>query len=187
MNERTDLFRLYVGNKTDIAYNDVYDSLARFDEVGLEYEFDGVNPDAGHNWNAWQENLIDFAPRLFVKGAADSGFSEGHTALDERFEPPAAGTTPTPFITDDGFVTFETTTEFADAEYVSVWANWAPGGSWLRVEMTKVGDRWRANRRAAGPWFYYYRLIVDRQVGEGHVESDLGNLGARMEHVLHRG
>ena len=66
MNERTDLFRVYVGNKTDIAYNDVYDSLARFDEVGLEYEFDGVNPDAGHNWNAWQENLIDFAPRLFT-------------------------------------------------------------------------------------------------------------------------
>ncbi len=163
MNERTDLFRLYVGNKTDIAYNDVYDSLARFDEVGLEYEFDGVNPDAGHNWNAWQENLIDFAPRLFRKNAVDPGFSEGHTALDERFEPPAPGTTPTPFITDDGFVTFETTTEYADAEYVSVWANWAPGGSWLRVEMNKVGDRWRATVGPLDPWFYYYRLIVDRQ------------------------
>lgn len=163
MNNRTDLFRVYVGNKTDIAYNDVYDSFAKFDEVGLEYQFDGVNPDAGHNWNAWQENLIDFAPRLFTGQPSDPAMSEGHTALTERFEPPAPGTTPTPFITDDGFVTFETTTEFADAEYVSVWANWAPGGSWLRVEMSKVGDRWRATVGPLEEKFYHYRLIVDRQ------------------------
>ena len=153
-----------MGNKTDIAYNDVFDSMQQFDALGLDYEFDGVNPDAGHNWNAWQENLIDFAPRLFHgKDAGDSGFSEGHTALEERFDLPAPGTTPTPCITEDGFVTFETTTDFADAEYVSVWANWAPGGSWLRVEMTKVGDRWRATVGPLDPWFYYYRLIVDRQ------------------------
>lgn len=163
MNDRTGLFRVYVGNKTDIAYNDVYDSLAKFDEIGLEYQFDGVNPDAGHNWNAWQENLIDFAPRLFTGSASDPAMSDGHTALTERFEPPAPGTTPTPFITDDGFVTFETTTAFADAQYVSVWANWAPGGSWLRVEMNKVGDRWRATVGPLDPWFYHYRLIVDRQ------------------------
>ncbi|WJL96671.1 alpha/beta hydrolase-fold protein [Microbacterium sp. ET2] len=163
MNNRTDLFRVYVGNKTDIAYNDVYDSLQAFDAAGLEYQFDGVNPDAGHNWNAWQENLIDFAPRLFTGEASDPGMSEGHTALTERFEPPAPGTTPTPFIDDEGFVTFETTTEFADAEYVSVWANWAPGGSWLRVEMQKVGDRWRATVGPLEEKFYHYRLIVDRQ------------------------
>ena len=65
INNHTTLFRLYVGNKTDIAYNDVFDSMQQFDVLGLDYEFDGVNPDAGHNWNAWQENLIDFAPRLF--------------------------------------------------------------------------------------------------------------------------
>lgn len=164
INDQTALFRLYVGNKTDIAYNDVFDSMQQFDAIGLEYQFDGVNPDAGHNWNAWQENLIDFAPRLFhgKEQTGDPGFSEGHTALEERFEPPAPGTTPTPWISEDGFVTFETTTEFADAEYVSVWANWAPGGSWLRVEMNKVGDRWQATVGPLDPWFYYYRLIVDR-------------------------
>jgi enterochelin esterase-like enzyme len=163
MNNRTDLFRVYIGNKTDSAYNRTFDSLQKFDAVGLEYQFDGVNPDAGHNWNAWQENLIDFAPRLFTGDAGDPGMSEGHLALTERFEPPAPGTTPTPWVTEDGYVTFETTTEFADAEYVSVWANWAPGGSWLRVEMTKVGDRWRATVGPLEQKFYHYRLIVDRQ------------------------
>ncbi|WP_347976988.1 alpha/beta hydrolase-fold protein [Microbacterium sp. ProA8] len=163
MNDRTELFRVYVGNKTDIAYNDVYDSFEKFDARGLDYQFDGVNPDAGHNWNAWQENLIDFAPRLFTGAASDPAMSEGHTALTERFEPPAAGTTPTPWLTEDDFVTFETTTDFADAEYVSVWANWAPGGSWLRVEMNKVGDRWRATVGPLEEKFYHYRLIVDRQ------------------------
>lgn len=164
INNHTSLFRLYVGNKTDIAYNDVFDSMQQFDALGLDYQFDGVNPDAGHNWNAWQENLIDFAPRLFHgKDTGDTGFSEGHTALEERFEPPAPGTTPTPALSEDGFVTFETTTEFADAEYVSIWANIAPGGSWLRVEANKVGDRWQATVGPLDPWFYYYRLIVDRQ------------------------
>lgn len=163
MNDRTELFRVYVGNKTDIAYNDVYDSFQEFDALGLNYQFDGVNPDAGHNWNAWQENLIDFAPRLFTDAPSDPAMSGGHTALTERFEPPAAGTTPTPWLTEDDFVTFETTTDFADAEYVSVWANWAPGGSWLRVEMTKVGDRWRATVGPLEEKFYHYRLIVDRQ------------------------
>lgn len=163
MNDRTELFRVYVGNKTDIAYNDVFDSIQKFDALGLDYQFDGVNPDAGHNWNAWQENLIDFAPRLFTGEPSDPAMSEGHTALTERFEPPAAGTTPTPWLTEDDFVTFETTADFADAEYVSVWANWAPGGSWLRVEMTKVGDRWRATVGPLEEKFYHYRLIVDRQ------------------------
>jgi enterochelin esterase-like enzyme len=163
VNELTTLFRLYVGNKTDVAYNHVFDSMQQFDALGLEYQFDGVNPDAGHNWNAWQENLIDFAPRLFhgKKATGHPGFSEGHTALEARFEPPAPGTAPTPWITDDGFVTFETTTEFADAKSVTVWANWGPGGSWPQVEMNKVGDRWRATVGPLEPWSYYYRFIVD--------------------------
>ncbi|MDP3950483.1 esterase family protein [Microbacterium sp.] len=163
MNDKTDLFRVYVGNATDAAHNHVFDSFQKFDELGLEYQFDGVNPDAGHNWNAWQENLIDFAPRLFTGEASDPAMSDGHTALTERFETPASGTTPTPWISEDGFVTFETTTDFADAEYASVWANIAPGGSWLRVEMNKVDDRWQATIGPLDPWFYHYRLIVDRQ------------------------
>lgn len=162
INDRTDLLRVYIGNKTDSAHNRTFDALQKFDAAGLEYQFDGVNPDAGHNWNAWQENLIDFAPRLFTHAPSNPAMSEGHTALTERFEPPAPGTTPTPWISEDGFVTFETTTDFADAEYVSVWANWAPGGSWLRVEMNKVGDRWRATVGPLEEKFYHYRLIVDR-------------------------
>ncbi|GHD43885.1 esterase [Mycetocola manganoxydans] len=162
INKQTELYRLYVGNPTDVAYNDVFKAMQQFDALGLDYQFDGANPDAGHNWNAWQENLIDFAPRIFNgKKTGDAGFSEGHTDIEEPFVLPAAGTTPTPWVTDDGFVTFETTTEFADAEYVSVWANWGPGGSWLRVEMNKVGDRWRATVGPLDPWSYYYRFIVD--------------------------
>lgn len=93
MNNKTDLFRVYVGNPTDVAHNDAYDSFQKFDELGLNYQFDGVNPDAGHNWDAWQENLIDFAPRLFTKKNSDPAMSEGHTPLTERFEAPASGTT----------------------------------------------------------------------------------------------
>ncbi|MFD0474539.1 alpha/beta hydrolase [Nonomuraea thailandensis] len=65
-------------------------------------------------------------------------------------------------MTEDGFVTFETTTDFQNAQNVKVWANWAPGGSWLRVPMTRAGDRWRVTVGPLDPWFYYYRLIVDR-------------------------
>lgn len=162
LNNHTRLLRLYVGNKTDDAYNDVYQALTDFDELGLQHQFDGVNPDAGHNWTAWQENLIDFAPRLFHgRQTGDPGFSDGHTALEEPFEPPAPGTTPTPWITEDGFVTFETSEEYADAEEVRVWANWGPGGSWPEIEMNRVGDRWRLTVGPLDPWSYYYQFKVD--------------------------
>ena len=162
LNNHTRLLRLYVGNKTDAAYNDVYEAMAQFDARGLQYQFDGVNPDAGHNWNAWQENLIDFAPRLFHgQQTGDPGFSQGHTALEEPFDPPAPGATPTPWITDDGFVTFETSDELAHAEEVRVWANWGPGGSWPEVEMTLVSDRWRVTVGPLEPWSYYYQFKVD--------------------------
>ncbi|MBE3009933.1 esterase, partial [Microbispora sp. NEAU-D428] len=78
-----------------------------------------------------------------------------------EFTPPAAGTTPTPFVSEGGFVTFETTTAFTDAKHVTVWANDAPGGSWLRVPMSREGDRWRVTLGPLAPWFYYYQLIVD--------------------------
>ncbi|SDU78523.1 Enterochelin esterase [Jiangella alkaliphila] len=161
INEGTELLRLYTGNVTDLAYNYNYRLMQQFDEAGVEYQFDGVNPDRGHNWNAWQENLIDFMPRLF-RDAPDDGPSPGHLPLEAEFQQPPAGTTPTPWITEDGFVTFETTTEFKDAQNVTVWGNWAPGGSWIRVEMSRVGDRWRATVGPLKPGFHYYRLIVDR-------------------------
>jgi enterochelin esterase-like enzyme len=160
INRHVKLVRLYTGNVTDPAYN-VTDRLTKaLDRARIRYDFDGVNPDAGGNWNAWQENLIDFAPRLFRR-VSDHGPSAGHGKLKGEFKPPAAGTTPTPFVTEDGFVTFETTTDFTDAQHVKVWANWAPNGSWLRVPLSRAGDRWRATVGPLDPWFYYYRLIVD--------------------------
>ncbi|WP_326645059.1 alpha/beta hydrolase-fold protein [Nonomuraea fuscirosea] len=160
-NRQVKLVRLYTGNVTDPAYNVTVRLTKALDRARVGYEFDGVNPDAGANWNAWQENLVDFVPRLFRK-VRDHGPSAGHRRLKGEFTPPAPGTTPTPFVTKDGFVTFETTTDFQNAQNVKVWANWAPGGSWLRVPMTRAGDRWRVTVGPLDPWFYYYRLIVDR-------------------------
>lgn len=161
INEGTELLRLYTGNVTDGAYNRTHRLMQQLDAAGVEYQFDGVNPDRGHNWNAWQENLIDFAPRLF-QDVEDDGPSPGHLPLEGEFTLPPTGTTPTPWITEDRFVTFETTTDFKDAEHVTVWGNWAPGGSWIRVEMSRVGDRWRATIGPLKPGFHHYRLIVDR-------------------------
>ncbi|TLP63741.1 alpha/beta hydrolase [Microbispora triticiradicis] len=154
------LLRLYTGNVTDPAYNATVRLTKALDRARVRYEFDGVNPDAGANWTAWQENLIDFLPRLFRK-APDHGPSAGHGRLKGEFHPPAPGTTPTPYVTKDGFVTFETTTDLKDAKHVTVWANDAPGGSWLRVPMSREGDRWRATIGPLDPWFYYYQWIVD--------------------------
>ncbi|UBU09451.1 alpha/beta hydrolase [Nonomuraea gerenzanensis] len=159
-NRHAELVRLYTGNVTDPAYNATHRLTKVLDRARVGYEFDGVNPDAGANWNAWQENLIDFVPRLFRK-VRDHGPSAGHGRLKGEFRPPAPGTTPTPFVTEDGFVTFETTTDFTAAQRVKVWANWAPNGSWLRVPLTRSGDRWRATVGPLDPWFYYYRLMVD--------------------------
>ncbi|MBE3016362.1 esterase, partial [Microbispora sp. NEAU-D428] len=122
INRGLKLVRLYTGNVTDPAYNATDRLTKALDRAGVRYEFDGVNPDAGGNWNAWQENLIDFVPRLF-RTVPDHGPSAGHGPLKGEFTPPAAGTTPTPFVSEGGFVTFETTTAFTDAKHVTVWAN----------------------------------------------------------------
>ncbi|MBF9131654.1 esterase [Plantactinospora sp. S1510] len=161
INHHLKLLRLYTGNQTDPAYNATYRLSKALNRAGITFEFDGVNPDGGANWATWQENLVDFVPRLF-RHVSDHGPSAGHRPLKAEFTPPPAGTTPTPFVTKDGFVTFETTTDFKDAQHVTVWANIAPGGSWLRVPMSRDGDRWRATVGPLEPWFYYYRFIVDR-------------------------
>ncbi|RKR86552.1 enterochelin esterase-like enzyme [Micromonospora pisi] len=161
INRSVELLRLYTGNVTDPAHNVTYRLTKALGRADVRFEFDGVNPDGGANWDTWQENLVDFVPRLF-RHVSDHGPSPGHRQLKGEFTTPPAGTTPTPFLSEDGFVTFETTTDFKDAQHVTVWANWAPGGSWLRVPLTRDGDRWRATVGPLKPWFYYYRLIVDR-------------------------
>jgi enterochelin esterase-like enzyme len=78
---------------------------------------------------------------------------------------PAPGTTPTPWLATDAngdtFATFETTTEFIAAEHVTLWGNWAPGGSWLRVPLVRCGDRWRVTVGPLAPKLYHYQFIVD--------------------------
>ncbi|MEO3769223.1 alpha/beta hydrolase-fold protein [Micromonospora sp. B9E7] len=161
VNRTVKVLRLYTGNVTDPAYNATFRLAKALGRADVRFESDGVNPDGGANWDTWQENLVDFVPRLF-RHVSDHGPSPGHGQLKREFNPPPAGTTPTPFVSEDGFVTFETTTDFADAQHVTVWANIAPGGSWLRVPLARDGDRWRATVGPLDPWFYYYRLIVDR-------------------------
>jgi enterochelin esterase-like enzyme len=161
INQGTDLIRLYVGNTTDPSYNQNVDLVAKLTAAGVEHEFDGVNPAYGGIWNSWQEALHDFASRLF-HDVDDHGLSEGHRALNGTHTLPAAGTTPTPWVDENGVVTFETGTEYSSARNVTVWANWGPGGNWLRVPMEKVGDRWRLTLGPLEGGSYYYKFVVDR-------------------------
>jgi enterochelin esterase-like enzyme len=165
VNRATKLLRLYTGNVTDPAYNPTYRLMRTLDRAGVRYEFDGVNPDVGHTWKAWQEDLVDFVPRLF-RPVRDHGPSRGHSSLDREFRLPPTGTTPTPWLTrqanGDTFATFETSTAYSTAQHVTVWGNWAPGGSWLRIPTTRHGDRWRVTLGPLDPWFYYQKFIVDR-------------------------
>ncbi|MCM0641177.1 alpha/beta hydrolase [Cellulomonas wangsupingiae] len=158
IDEGTDLLRLYVGNELDPAHNDTYDLVQRFAAAGVDVEVDGVNPESGGTWDSWRENLRDFASRAFR--GSDGAPSPGHRPLDGRYTPPAVGSVDRPHVDENGIVTFETGTQWADAREVTVWANWAPNGAWFRVPMTKVGDRWRVT---VGPLdgYYYYRYVVD--------------------------
>ncbi|WP_431075427.1 alpha/beta hydrolase-fold protein [Microbacterium phyllosphaerae] len=161
INAGTDLVRLYVGNTTDRSYNQNVDLAAKLDAAGVEYEFDGVNPAYGDIWETWQESLRDFSSRLF-HDVDDHGMSEGHRALEGTHSLPAPGTTPTPWVDEHGVVTFETGTEFSSAKNVTIWANWAPGGNWLRIPMEKAGDRWRLTLGPIEGGSYYYKFVVDR-------------------------
>ena len=158
INRNADLVRLYVGNTTDASYNDNVALSETLDAAGVEYETDGSNPAYGDIWNTWQEALADFAPRLFQ--GSDGEMSEGHLALDGEHSLPDAGTTPTPWIDENGIVTFETD-EFPEASEVVVWANWGPAGNWLRIPMVRDGDRWRLTVGPLDGGSYYYKFTGD--------------------------
>ena len=159
VNARTDLVRLYVGNVLDPAHNGTEAALRTLEAAGVRHQFDGVDPDQGGTWDTWREALRDFADRVFDP-SADSGPRAGHLPLTEPYVAPATGSITTPHVDENGIVTFETGTQWADASDVTVWGNWAPNGAWFRIPMTKVGDRWRLS---LGPLdgFYYYRYVVD--------------------------
>ena len=161
INATTDLVRVYTGNTTDPAYNQTVSLVGKLTQSGVEFEFDGVNPETGGTWDTWQDSLRDFASRLF-RDVDDHGPSDGHLALAGTHSLPAPGTTPTPWIDENGIVTFETGTDFAAAKNVTVWANWGPAGNWLRVPMVKQGDRWRTTVGPLEGGSYYYKFVVDR-------------------------
>lgn len=159
INDATDLIRLYVGNVTDPNYNPTVALADKLGAAGVEFQSDGSDPETGGTWDTWQKNLHDFAQRVF-QAPGDTGPSEGHLPL-EPHSLPAPGTTPTPWIDENGVVTFETGTEFADANNVTVWGNFGPAGSWPRTPMTKQDDgRWRLTMPVeAGS--YYYKFVVE--------------------------
>lgn len=159
INDATDLIRLYVGNVTDPNYNPTVALADKLSRAGVEFQSDGSDPETGGTWDTWQKNLHDFAQRVF-QAPGDTGPSEGHLPL-EPHSIPAPGTTPTPWIDENGVVTFETGTEFADANNVTVWGNFGPAGSWPRTPMTKQDDgRWRLTMPVeAGS--YYYKFVVE--------------------------
>ena len=65
VNKRTAMFRIYIGNQADIAYENNILTRKLFDDLGVHYQFAGSYPKSGHVWKTWQHNLVDFAPRLF--------------------------------------------------------------------------------------------------------------------------
>ncbi|MFP7761704.1 alpha/beta hydrolase-fold protein [Marisediminicola sp. LYQ85] len=168
INEATDLVRVYTGNVTDPAYNRTVALANKFTAAGVEFQSDGSDPETGGTWDTWQKSLHDFASRVFAS-PSDTGPSEGHLPL-ESHSLPAPGTAPTPWIDENGVVTFETGTEFADANHVTVWGNFGPAGSWPRIPMTKQSDgRWRLTVPFEGG-SYYYKFVV-----EGVDHKDTGN------------
>ena len=160
INAKTDLLRFYVGNVLDSNYNATFDAVQQLSDAGVRLESDGVTPGTGGVWDTWRENLRDFASRAFQPGVRDSGPSNGHLAQTERYTAPEAGSITRPDIDENGIVTFETGTQWANAKDVTIWGNWAPNGQWFRIPMEKVGDRWRLQ---AGPLdgYYYWRYMVD--------------------------
>jgi enterochelin esterase-like enzyme len=168
INDRTDLIRVYGGNVTDPAYDDVVALEAKLAAAGVDFQSDGSNPAFGGTWETWQAGLHDFAQRLF-RPAGDGGPSAGHLPFTAR-EVPAPGTTPTPWIDENGVVTFEAGPEFADASRVTVWGNFGPAGSWPRTPMTRQDDgSWRLTMPLEGG-SYYYKFEV-----EGVDKKDPGN------------
>lgn len=146
------LARVYVGNALDPAQEPTAELL---DALPVAHDFDGVTPGSGGTWETWRSALRDFASRTW--GDDVGGPRAGHLPLDPT---PRPGEVTVPHVDPDGIVTFVTGPQWADATDVTVWGNWAPHGAWLRIPMTRDGDRWRLS---LGPLdgFFYYRYVVD--------------------------
>lgn len=62
-NSQFKVFYLTMGGEEDIAYNNCKVMRARFDEIGIRYEY--FETPGGHTWPVWRESLYNFAPQLF--------------------------------------------------------------------------------------------------------------------------
>ena len=159
INRSTELLRLYAGNVTDPAYPDTVRLADTLTRAGVDFQSDGSDPATGGTWETWRKNLHDFAQRLFTD-VDDDGPSEGHLPFVEH-ELPAPGTTPTPWVDENGVATFELGPEFADATDVTLWGNFGPAGSWPRTPMDRQPDgTWRVSLRLDGG-SYYYKFVAD--------------------------
>ncbi|MCK9793446.1 alpha/beta hydrolase-fold protein [Isoptericola sp. 4D.3] len=158
INASTDV-RLYAGNVTDPGYDATVALAETLTRAGVDFRPDGSDPETGGTWDTWQKNLHDFAQRVF-RDVDDDGPSEGHLPFVEH-QLPAPGATPTPWVDDNGVVTFELGPEHADANNVTVWGNFGPAGSWPRTHMVRQDDgSWRLSLAVEGG-SYYYKFVAD--------------------------
>lgn len=65
VNDATTLAQIYTGDISDFTRSFTLSLMALLDSRGVEYGFDGetVGP---HGFDTWQQNLVDFLPRLFT-------------------------------------------------------------------------------------------------------------------------
>ena len=56
-------FWISMGGKEDIAYSNCKVMMAKFDELGIKYQYSEYP--GGHTWPVWRNNLFNFAQVLF--------------------------------------------------------------------------------------------------------------------------
>lgn len=63
INKNLKSFWISMGGKEDIAYNNCKVMMAKFDELGVKYNYSEYP--GGHTWPVWRNNLYNFAQLLF--------------------------------------------------------------------------------------------------------------------------
>jgi enterochelin esterase-like enzyme len=63
INSNVKLFRIAMGGKEDIAYNNCQSMLSKFDELNIRYTY--YEYPGGHTWPVWRNDLYNLAPLLF--------------------------------------------------------------------------------------------------------------------------
>ncbi len=63
INNNLESFWLSMGGEEDIAYHNNKAMMAKFDEMGIKYDYSEYP--GGHTWPVWRHNLFSFVPLLF--------------------------------------------------------------------------------------------------------------------------